>query len=193
MSASRFTAPLYTADVGRVENNRPIRVILRAFAYGIDSEHDADRIHVPVGFCSDGNSVPAIFRILITPWGRYAQAAIVHDLLYATNAIERDAADKLFREAILVLGRDTETDRPTVGCSLVAYLVYWAVRLGGQSAYLNGRYTYPELATRAYNRAYEKDRPLAPIIVRTVNGLMHKRVMRGDAKQEAEESVLKGS
>ncbi len=179
MQITRFTAPLYTADIGRVENNRPIRVIIRDFEYGIESENDTDRVYVPSGYCSDGTSVPIFLRGIFPVWGKYAQAAIVHDLLYATNSLNRKEADEIFRDAILVLGRDIESDVPTIGCRFLATLAYWAVRLFGNRPFLAGPSEYPLLAARAKARADEKDEELAPKILQTVQDLRREDIMRG--------------
>jgi len=179
MSVTRFTAPLYTADIGRVEKNRPIRVIIRDFEYGLASENDEDRVYIPIGYCSDGTSVPTLLRGIFPVWGKYAQAAIVHDLLYATNSLTRKEADEIFRDAILVLGRDIESDVPTLGCRFLAQLAYWAVRLFGNKPFLAGPTEYPLLAARAKARADEKDQELAPKILLTVLDLRREDIMRG--------------
>lgn len=179
MSVTRFTAPLYTADIGRVEQNRPIRVIIRDFEYGIDSENDEDRVYVPIGYCSDGTSVPTLLRGVFPVWGKYAQAAIVHDLLYATNSLTRKEADEIFRDAILVLGRDIDSDKPTIGGRLLAQLAYWAVRLFGNKPFLAGPAEYPLLAARAKARADAKDPELAPKILLSLNDLRKEDIMRG--------------
>lgn len=179
MAATRFTAPLYTADIGRVEKGRPIRVIINPFEYGIESENDDDRIFVPDGYCSDGTSVPIFLRGIFPVWGKYAQAAIVHDLLYATNAQSREEADMIFRDAILVLGRDIEADQPTMGCKALANLAYWAVRLFGKRPYMNGPAEYPKLAARAKARALKKDTKLAKRILLSINDLRQEDIMRG--------------
>lgn len=179
MSVTRFTAPLYTADIGRVEKNRPIRVIIRDFEYGLEGENDEDRVYVPIGYCSDGTSVPVFLRGILPVWGKYAQAAIVHDLLYATNSLPRKEADEIFRDAILVLGRDIESDAPTMGGRFLAYLAYWAVRLFGSKPYSAGPAEYPLLAARAKARADAKDPDLAPKIVLTLQDLRREDIMRG--------------
>lgn len=179
MSITRFTAPLYTADIGRVEKNRPIRVIIRDFEYGLESEDDEDRVYVPVGYCSDGTSVPTLLRGIFPVWGKYAQAAIVHDLLYSTNALPREEADEIFRNAILVLGRDIESDKPTMGGRLLATLAFWAVKLFGGKPYSAGPSEYPLLAARAKARAEAKDPELAPKILLSVADLRNEDIMRG--------------
>lgn len=171
-SPLRFTAPLYTADVGRVERMRPIRVVIRSFAFGLTGPHDPEHIIVPAGFCSDGASVPRLFWGVISNWGKYAQAAIVHDLIYATGLLDRAAADRIFREAIQVLGRDTETDLPTARGQVSSFIGYWAVQLGGAGGYRNGEANYAAMAGRALKRAEKRDPSLAQLIVTDCNDLV---------------------
>jgi len=48
---------------------------------------DNTEVNVPIGFITDGASIPAICRIWFSPTGRYFGAAIVHDYIIVT---ERD-------------------------------------------------------------------------------------------------------
>lgn len=161
---SLFTAPLYTADVGRVEGGRPIRVVLRAFEYRIGSKTSDDVIEIPKGYCSDGASVPRIFNSIISPWGKYAQAAIVHDLLYSTNARSRSESDNIFAEAIEVLGRDL-SDEGTWRGTFSSLWGWLGVRIGGAGGYRNGASNYITRARRAKSRADKKDPDLSKIII----------------------------
>ena len=162
---SGFTAPLYTADVGRAEQGRPIRVVTRPFAFGLDGPDDPVRVIVPAGFCSDGASVPRPLEGVISNWGRFAQAAIVHDLVYATWLFDRPVADGLFKDAMLVLARNIETDRPSGWRRASLTLAFWAVRAFGNGGYLNGRAHYDDMAERARRRALTHDPDLAPKII----------------------------
>lgn len=167
-----FTAPLYTADVGRAERFRPIRVVTRTFSFGMTGPDDSDRVIVPAGFCSDGASVPWFAQFPISNWGKYAQAAIVHDFLYATHLRTRNEADDVFRTAIRVLGSDMETDGWTFRGLFSAEIGYWAVALFGQRGYRDGPYEYGKLAGRAKKRATVKDPPLAEIIIENADDLI---------------------
>jgi len=53
-------------------------------------------IEIPRGFETDLASVPRLLWALIPPHGKYTQAAIVHDYLYATGLVSRARADALF-------------------------------------------------------------------------------------------------
>ena len=80
-------------------------------------------ITVPAGFVSDFASVPAaVPRWIIdddSPTILYG--CVVHDYLYTCQTLPRQVADEILRECMLACGAN----------SLLAALVYRAVRLGG--------------------------------------------------------------
>lgn len=87
-------------------------------------------ITVPVGFRTDGASVPRIFWNLLDPWGPYFPAALVHDYLYSKASTQRGhssrrQADEIFKEAMFNAGVPWPT-RETI---------YRAVRLFGRRSY----------------------------------------------------------
>lgn len=82
-------------------------------------------IEVPIGFITDGASVPRVFWSLFSPAGSYLGAAVIHDYLYHTKMFSRELCDKIFLEAMKAAG---------VGF-LTRQTVYAAVRLGGWVAY----------------------------------------------------------
>lgn len=61
---------------------------------------------VPVGFITDGASIPKIFWSWIgSPYtGHYRRAALIHDYLYFTQIARRSYADRIFLEAMKYLG-----------------------------------------------------------------------------------------
>lgn len=62
-------------------------------------------IEVPVGFITDGTSIPKIFWSIIGgPWGEYLYAAIPHDYLYHTQTTSRKEADNMFLRIMVYLG-----------------------------------------------------------------------------------------
>lgn len=91
------------------------------------SEITGSTIIVPKGFINDLASIPRLFTRLIPVNGRHRYAAIVHDWLYANangktvQGIDREAADKIFLEAMEVLGVAAWKRKA----------MYQAVRLGG--------------------------------------------------------------
>lgn len=84
---------------------------------------------VPIGFSTDGASVPRLLWAIFPPMGPYLRAAIVHDYLYtrlkAGNphpvARSRWAADRELRRAMAACG---------VGF-LTRWIFWVAVRVGG--------------------------------------------------------------
>lgn len=84
---------------------------------------------VPEGFVTDFASIPRLFWTVIGhPAGRYAQAAVLHDCLYSTGAAKRAEADRIFREAMAVLGVP----------GWQRWLMWAGVRIGGGLAYQSG-------------------------------------------------------
>ena len=90
-------------------------------------------VDVPIGFDTDGASIPRFLWAILPTWGRYSRAAVVHDYLYRMlrestphpAAPSRKKADGIFLEAMAVLGVSR----------LVRYVIWGPVRLfGGSSA-----------------------------------------------------------
>ena len=65
---------------------------------------DDKEITVPMGFKTDLASVPRIFWVLLPPFGRYSQAAVIHDFLYHSGQFTRKESDKIFYELMLRYG-----------------------------------------------------------------------------------------
>jgi hypothetical protein len=87
--------------------------VLHSFTFTIDDNGEQAHVVIPAGYLTDGASVPRMFWWLLPPWGKYGQAAVVHDLLCErrqlirggqTIKIERSHADWLFREAMKEAG-----------------------------------------------------------------------------------------
>ncbi len=83
------------------------------------------KVTVPKGFVTDLASIPPIFFSVLRPDGEYAYAAIIHDYLYWTQVVPREDADMVFRLAM----EEFEVN------PAVAFLIYKAVRWGGQFAW----------------------------------------------------------
>lgn len=126
---SSFTAPLEVRQIGSMWTT------LRTMHYWTDCrDGDDDDLAVrcrtlfvvPAGFETDFASVPRLFWTVIGhPAGRYAQAAVLHDWLYSTQAVSRARADALFREAMAVLGVP----------AWQRWTMWAGVRVGGWAAY----------------------------------------------------------
>ena len=96
---SSFTKLLTVTKIG----TRSWRVE-RSFTYLIDFDDTLESVEVPKGFVTDFASVPRVFWVLLPPDGRYTQAAVLHDFLYFTQQYTRRQADRIFLEAMAVLG-----------------------------------------------------------------------------------------
>ena len=88
-------------------------------------------ISVPVGFVTDGASVPRIFWNIFSPFGVYFPAALIHDFLYSKSSnqqhegLTRKQSDQIFLGAMQELGVGWLTRRT----------IYRAVRLGGWASF----------------------------------------------------------
>lgn len=78
-------------------------------------------IRVPVGFVSDGASIPRFAWSLIgSPWsGKYARAAVIHDYGYFKQTYSRKKVDDLFLKGMEILGVPIWNRR----------IMYWCVRV----------------------------------------------------------------
>lgn len=99
---------------------------------GLTVEWHGKQITVPVGFRSDGASVPRFFWRWVFPPGdtRALRAAFVHDWIYRTHPENwtKEEADELFHELLIEDGMPERYARRA----------YWGVRLFGSSAWHQG-------------------------------------------------------
>ena len=100
-------------------------VTRKEFGYDIGEEGSGNSIDVPIGFMTDFASVPRPLWWLIPRWGKYGNAAVIHDYCYWEQRFSRKEADRIFREGMEVLG--------VPKCKRT--LMYCAVRLGGKCAW----------------------------------------------------------
>ena len=71
-------------------------------------------IKVFKGFVTDGASVPHSLQWLYNPYGKYINAAVVHDFLYScynNTGINRTLSDKIFRHIMQETGVDSRIVR----------------------------------------------------------------------------------
>jgi hypothetical protein len=80
---------------------------------------------VPTGFKTDLASIPRIFWNILPPFGKYTEAAVLHDWLYRTHLVPRPDADEVLLEA-MELGHTGRVTR---------WVIYIAVRLFGWPAW----------------------------------------------------------
>ena len=84
-------------------------------------------VHVPREFVTDLASVPQIFWNILPPFGKYQEAAVVHDYLYRTHLFSRYIADRVLLAGMKV--------RRVPGWQ--RFLIFWAVRLFGWGPWNN--------------------------------------------------------
>lgn len=117
---SAFTTP---ADLRMLEDYR--WEILMPFEYHVGTYPSEEVIQVPTGTVTDLVSTPRLLWAIFPPHGKWAKAAIIHDYLYDQAIGSKRWADKIFLEAMTVLGVPRWRK----------YLAYWAVRLFGRGRY----------------------------------------------------------
>ena len=85
-------------------------ILLDDYVYSING-YD---IKVFRGFITDGASVPKSLQWIYNPFGKYINAAVVHDYLYScynNTGINRTLADKIFKHIMKETGVDDRTVR----------------------------------------------------------------------------------
>lgn len=117
---SQFTDPL----ICTVLDDARYKIFV-PFTYYVGYEGSPYEIIVPDGFITDFASIPRIFWSILPPNGRYTKAAVIHDYLYQNAIHSKEYADKVFHEAMLVLGVNRRT----------AWIMYQAVKLFGKGNY----------------------------------------------------------
>jgi len=80
------------------------RVFILERSFGYHSELLGRHVVVPVGFSTDGASVPKAIWWLYHPLGKYFRAAVIHDWFCVTHSVDHVTAAKVFREAMQVCG-----------------------------------------------------------------------------------------
>jgi hypothetical protein len=114
---SRFTSVLIVSPLA----DGHTWVIRSDFGYDVGAKGSGDVVDVPLGFRTDFASVPRLLWVLLPPWGKYGNAAVIHDYLYWVQTRPRKAADAILFEAMGVLAV----------APIQKYPMYWAVRLFG--------------------------------------------------------------
>ncbi len=111
---SRFTDALVVSPLA----DGKTWVVLEPFGYDVGEEDSGDSVEVAIGFTTDFASIPRIFWIVLPTWGKYGNAAVIHDWLYWAQNRSRRAADGIMFEAMGVLAVP----------AWKRYPIYWAVR-----------------------------------------------------------------
>lgn len=122
---SRFTEVLIVSPLadGRTWVTR------KEFGYDVGEEGSGDSIDVPIGFMTDFASIPRPLWALLPRWGKYGNAAVIHDYCYWDQSRSRLESDRIFREAMEVL----QVPRWKIRA------IYCAVRLGAGMAWSGNR------------------------------------------------------
>ncbi len=103
-------------------------VLRKDFSYDVGKENSGETITVPTGFITDFASVPRLFWMFFPRWGKYGNAAVIHDYLYwkQEKKYPRKKADEIFLEGM----------RDALNVSKIkSGTLYTAVRIGGKSAW----------------------------------------------------------
>lgn len=117
---SLFTTP---ANLELLENGK--WKVITPFQYHVGDFPSWEVIVVPSGFITDLTSIPRVFWNILPPNGKYAKAAIIHDYMYVNAYKSKDYADKIFYDAMEVLGVPTWKKE----------VMYLAVKLFGKGNY----------------------------------------------------------
>jgi hypothetical protein len=100
-------------------------VIRKEFYYYVSDKNSEDIVTVPSGFVTDFASVPRVFWKILPKWGKYGNAAVIHDYLYVTKERSRKESDKIFLDGMAVLGVP----------KWKRYAMYYSVRTFGALSY----------------------------------------------------------
>jgi hypothetical protein len=132
----------------------------RSFGYAVGSKDSGDVVEVLEGFQTDFTSVPRPLWWLFPTWGKYGNAAVIHDFMYSDQSRTRKESDLIFLEAMRVLN---------VG-GIPRTLLYLAVKFFGSFAWRSVQRRKEQgesrVAARPPEKSYEKPADLkAPVRV----------------------------
>lgn len=91
-SFTEFSAPLliqYDEKASQILGADHWRVA-SGFRFYVNHADSGEWVNVPAGYLTDGASVPRVFWSMIPPWGKYGQAAVVHDIVCEYLSITKD-------------------------------------------------------------------------------------------------------
>lgn len=118
---TQFTTPL----IGYFNDDMTLYTLTEEFEYHVGLYPSQNVISVPSGFDTDFAPVPKYLRWVVSPFGCYGKAAVLHDWIYANAYRDKAYADKIFHEAMVVLGVST----------FKAKLMYNVVKIFGRGKY----------------------------------------------------------
>ncbi len=123
--------------------HRRIAAVAQPFGFVCNlNRREKIAVITPTGYVTDFASIPRLVHWIISPFGKHAEAAVIHDWLYTMgrkgDAKARLVADKTFVKALKLLQVSW----------FKRQIMYWAVRLGGAGGYgLPGDFTFRTLDT----------------------------------------------
>ncbi len=123
---SRFTDALIVSPLA----DGKTWVLIQPFGYQVGDLGTGDVVDVAVGFMTDFASIPRCFWLFLPRWGKYGNAAVIHDWLYWSQGRSRAEADTIMFEAMGIL------DVP----AWQRYPIYWAVRCFGFIAWARNQW-----------------------------------------------------
>ncbi len=123
---SRFTRALIVSPLA----DGKTWVLIEPFAYDVGELGSGDTIEVSKGFKTDFASIPRAFWIVLPKWGKYGNAAVIHDWIYSSQERSREEADRILLEAMEVLSV------PKWQC----FSIYKAVRYFGWFAWIRNQW-----------------------------------------------------
>lgn len=103
-------------------------ILLEEYVYDINGY----LIRVPKSFITDGASVPKSLQWLYNPFGKYINAAVVHDYLYSVynnTGINRTLSDKIFRHIMKETGVDSRIARKFYAAVKYFGATSWKIKL----------------------------------------------------------------
>ena len=103
-------------------------ILMQDYIYSING-YD---IKVFKGFVTDGASVPHSLQWLYNPYGKYINAAVIHDYLYSTynnTGINRTLSDKIFRHIMKETGVDSRIVRKFYAAVKYFGATSWKIKL----------------------------------------------------------------
>lgn len=115
---SSFTKPLRVEVEQKEIRGRGLLTLIEEFEYHVGGLGSGEVIKIPVGFQTDGCSVPGILRWWFPVIGRVAKAGLVHDYILYKKIYDKKRAADIFLEALMVLEADPIKSR----------LMYYAVK-----------------------------------------------------------------
>ncbi len=100
---SSFTKPLFVEVEQRESHGRGMLTLIQEFEYHVGYLGSNEVITVPVGFKTDGCSIPSYLRWWLPVLGRVAKAGVVHDYILYKKLYDQKRAADIFLEALTIL------------------------------------------------------------------------------------------